>query len=61
MARNRKERIILNNIEIETVAAEGNAIARVDGKVLFVPQCVPGDIVDVKITKTTCYDMYGIV
>ena len=51
MARNKKERIILNNIEIETVAAEGNAIARVDGKVLFVPQCVPGDIVDVQVNR----------
>ena len=32
--RKRKENIILENISIETVAAEGKAIAHVDGKVL---------------------------
>ena len=32
----RKEKVILNDILIEGVAAEGNAIAHVDGKVLFV-------------------------
>ena len=61
MARNKKERIILNNIEIETVAAEGNAIARVDGKVLFVPQCVPGDIVDVQVNRKRKGYMEGTV
>lgn len=61
MARNKKERIILNNIEIETVAAEGNAIARVDGKVLFVPQCVPGDIVDVQVNRKRKGYMEGVV
>ena len=61
MARNKKERIILNNIEIETVAAEGNAIARVDGKVLFVPQCVPGDIVDVQVNRKRKGFMEGTV
>ena len=61
MARNKKERIILNNIEIETVAAEGNAIARVDGKVLFVPQCVPGDVVDVQINRKRKGYMEGTV
>jgi 23S rRNA (uracil1939-C5)-methyltransferase len=61
MARHKKERIILNNIEIETVAAEGNAIARVDGKVLFVPQCVPGDIVDVQVNRKRKGYMEGVV
>lgn len=46
-----KDKIVLNDVLIEGVAAEGNAIARIDGKVLFVPQCVPGDIVDVQIVK----------
>ena len=36
----KKDKIVLYNVEIEAVAAEGNALARVDGKVLFVPQCV---------------------
>ena len=46
-----KEKVILNDILIEGVAAEGNAIAHVDGKVLFVPQCIPGDIVDVRVLR----------
>ena len=50
MAR-KKQDIILENIEIEAVAAEGKALARVDGTVLFVQVAVPGDIVDVKVTK----------
>ncbi len=51
MSRKRKPNPILESVLIEQVAAEGNSIARVDGKVLFVPQTIPGDIVDVQITK----------
>ena len=50
MAR-RKQDIILENVTIEAVAAEGKALARIDGTVLFVQFAVPGDIVDVKVTK----------
>lgn len=42
---------ILENIEITGVAAEGKALARVDDMVVFVPYCVPGDIVDLQVTK----------
>ena len=47
----KKQDIVLENVLIESVAAEGKAIARIDGTVLFVPFAVPGDIVDVKVTK----------
>ena len=50
MAR-KKQDIILENVVIESVAAEGKAIARIDGTVLFVQFAVPGDVVDVKVTK----------
>ena len=50
MAR-KKQDIILENVTIEAVAAEGKALARIDGTVLFVQFAVPGDIVDVKVTK----------
>ena len=50
MAR-KKQDIILENVVIEAVAAEGKALARIDGTVLFVQFAVPGDIVDVKVTK----------
>ena len=33
------------------VAAEGNALARHDDMVVFVPYGAPGDVVDVQITK----------
>lgn len=54
-----KDKIILENINIEGVAAEGNSIAHVDGKVLFVPQCVPGDIVNVQIVRKRSGYMEG--
>ena len=38
-------------VEITGVAAEGKALAKVDNVVLFVPYAVPGDIVDVRVTR----------
>ncbi len=42
---------VLKNITITQIAAEGKAIAKVDDMVIFVPHAVPGDVVDLKITK----------
>ncbi len=47
----KKELPILEGIEVIDVAAEGNAIAKVDGRVIFVPFVAPGDIVDIKLTR----------
>ena len=47
----KKEQPILEDILITDVGAEGKAIARVDGMVVFVPYVVPGDIADIKIIK----------
>ncbi len=41
---------LLQNIEITGIAAEGKALTRVDDQVVFVPYCVPGDIVDLQVT-----------
>ena len=41
----------MENITIEAVAAEGKCITRVDDKVIFVPFCVPGDVVDLQVVK----------
>lgn len=60
MAR-KKQEIILENILIEAVAAEGKALAKVDGTVLFVPFAVPGDVVDVKIVKKKKNYMEGLI
>lgn len=51
MARKRKELPLLEGVTIIDVAAEGNALARIDNMVLFVPFAAPGDVMDVKVTK----------
>ena len=47
----KKEQPILEDILITDIGAEGKAIARVDGMVVFVPFVVPGDVADIKIIK----------
>lgn len=47
----RKKNIILEDVEFVAYAAQGKAIARPEGKVLFVEGAVPGDIADVLLTK----------
>lgn len=51
MSRKRKPLPLLENVEIIDVAAEGNALARVNDMVVFVPFGAPGDIVDIKVEK----------
>lgn len=52
MARNNKAPVIVRDIEIEAIAAEGKCIAHLpDERVLFVPFVAPGDKVDVLLTK----------
>lgn len=57
----KKKDIILENVGIEAVAAEGKALAKIDGAVLFVQFAVPGDIVDVKVTKKKKNYMEGYI
>lgn len=59
MARGKKP--LLENIEIQKIAAEGKSIAYVDEKVLFVPNTVPGDIVDVQVTRKRKSFLEGFV
>jgi len=49
--RRKNKNIELKQILIEDYAAEGKSIARVDGKVIFIENAIPGDIVDVKLSK----------
>ena len=51
MTRKKKQLPIYENIEIQDVAAEGKALVRIDELVVFVPYVVPGDIVDLKVTR----------
>ncbi|MBL4561563.1 MAG: 23S rRNA (uracil(1939)-C(5))-methyltransferase RlmD [Labilibaculum sp.] len=51
MGRNRKKKPLLENVVIEKLAAEGKAIGRVDDKIVFVTNVIPGDVVDVQVNK----------
>ena len=60
--RHRKLDLVLRDITIETVAAEGKAIAHSpDGLVVFVPFAVPGDVVDIRVTKKRNSYMEGFI
>lgn len=47
----KRKKIVLENIPVTGYAAEGKALARIDGKVIFIEGAVPGDVVDVLLTK----------
>ncbi len=59
MARGKKP--LLEKIEIKKIAAEGKSIAYVEDKVLFVPNTVPGDLVDVQVTRKRKNFLEGFV
>lgn len=42
---------IFKEVEITDAGSEGKAVARIDDKVIFVPFVVPGDVVDIQLTK----------
>ena len=49
--RKKNKKIILEDLPVTDYAAEGKALARVDGKVIFISGAVPGDIADVLLVK----------
>ena len=57
----KKVDLLLENVTIESVAAEGKALARVDGMVVFVDFAVPGDIVDIRVFKKKKNYMEGFI
>ena len=42
---------VLEKVEITDIAAEGNALSKVNDLVVFVPWVAPGDIVDIQLTQ----------
>ena len=42
---------MLEKVTITDIGAEGNAVARVDNLVVFVPMLIPGDVVDLKVIR----------
>lgn len=59
---NRKKSLpVLTDVKIIDIAAEGNALAKIDNKVLFIPQGIPGDVVDVQLTRKRTSYMEGYI
>src|SRR5687768_9714567 len=42
---------VIENIRVENMAAEGKCMAKVDGLVIFLEGCAPGDLVNARLTK----------
>ncbi len=42
---------LLERVRITDIGAEGNAVARVDNLVVFVPMLIPGDVVDIRVVR----------
>jgi tRNA/tmRNA/rRNA uracil-C5-methylase (TrmA/RlmC/RlmD family) len=50
---------VLENLLVERIAAEGKSVAHYEGKVVFIPNVAPGDVVDVRITRGKSSFMEG--
>ncbi len=42
---------MLEKVRISDIGAEGNALARVENMVVFVPMLIPGDVVDIQVIR----------
>lgn len=51
MVKGKKVLPLINDLEIVDIAAEGKAIGKADGLVVFVPYVAPGDVVDVQVSR----------
>lgn len=51
MARKKKILPTIESVEITDIAAEGKAIAKVDDLVVFIPYVIPGDVIDLQLTR----------
>ena len=47
----KRKNVILENLHVTGYAAEGKSLARHEGKVIFMENAVPGDIVTVRLIK----------
>ena len=52
MGKKRTEKIVFENVEVLDAGAKGVSVAKApDGKVIFLPNVVPGDVVDIQTLK----------
>lgn len=49
--RNRKNLPLIEKVRVTDIGAEGNAVARINNQVVFVPMVIPGDVADIQVTK----------
>jgi 23S rRNA (uracil1939-C5)-methyltransferase len=56
-----KQRRVIENVRMLEAVAEGNCIAKIDDKVLFVPFTAPDDLVDVEVVRQKQNYMEGRV
>jgi 23S rRNA (uracil1939-C5)-methyltransferase len=47
----RKDLPLMERVMITDIGAEGNALARVENLVVFVPRLIPGDVVDLRVVR----------
>jgi len=47
----KKDLPLLEKVRITDIGAEGNALARVENLVVFVPMLIPGDVVDLRVIR----------
>lgn len=51
MSKKKSQPFVLEGVEVVDAAAEGKAIAKHDGKIIFIPYAAPGDILDIRVVK----------
>ena len=51
MGRSRRNKPLYENVTIIDIGAEGKAVARVNDLVIFTTHAIPGDVVDLQVTK----------
>jgi 23S rRNA (uracil1939-C5)-methyltransferase len=56
----KKELPLLEKVLITDIGSEGNAIARTDNMVIFVPMLIPGDVADIKVVRKKKKYMEGL-
>ncbi len=49
--RKKNKNVVLENVAVTDYAAEGKALAKLDGKVIFISGAVPGDVADIMLVK----------
>jgi len=54
-----RKKPVLENIQVLDIAAEGKAVGRFEGRVVFISNCIPGDVVDVQVTRLQKKHMEG--